>query len=451
MSDPMAGTSPHSTSPPARAFDAERPPELDLIEDCVHCGFCLPTCPTYSLWDEEMDSPRGRIVLMKAGLEDGSELSAPMVAHFDRCLGCMACVTACPSGVQYDKLIEDTRAQVERNFPRSRRERAFRRFLFETFTHPGRLRALAPLLAASRRLGLARLAASSPMLDRFARLRALARLTPSTPLGQSFAQLPERLPARGARRATVGLLQGCVQRVFFQGVNLATARVLSAERYEVFTPRLPRCCGALALHSGYDHEVRRLAKETIAAFEGCDLVAVNAAGCGSAMKDYGHVFRDDPDWTARAAAFSAKVRDISELLAEAEQVAARHPVPTRVVYHDPCHLAHAQGVRAQPRELLEAIPELELAEPDEWEICCGSAGVYNLLEPDAAAELGRRKAENLLATGAGAVAAANPGCALQIEAHSEAIGSPLRVYHPVELLDLSIHGTGSEGPGLGSA
>ena len=424
-----------------RAFDLTRPPEQALLDDCVHCGMCLETCPTYSLWGEEMDSPRGRIVLMRAGLEEGSELSAPMVRHFDNCLGCMACVTACPSGVRYDRLIEDTRAQVERGFPRTRSERLFRRLLFATFPHPERMRLLAAPLALGRRLGLDRAVAGSAMLERFPRLRSLIQLAPRTPLRESLRRLPERTAPRGASRGRVGLLQGCVQRVFFDRVNRATVAVLAAEGYEVLAPAEPRCCGALGLHAGVDDEARELARRTIEAFEDCELLVTNAAGCGSAIKDYGHLLRDDPQWADRAAALSARTRDVSELLAADEPVAPRHPLPLRVAYHDACHLAHAQGVRSEPRELLHSIPELELAEPEGWEICCGSAGVYNLLEPGPAAELGRRKAELLLATGARTVAAGNPGCALQIAAHAEALGRPVQVLHPIELVAMSIAGT----------
>jgi glycolate oxidase iron-sulfur subunit len=421
-----------------RAFDARRAPDRELIDDCVHCGFCLPTCPTYVLWGEEMDSPRGRILLMKVGLEQGSELSDSMATHFDRCLGCMACVTACPSGVQYDKLIEATRPQVERNYPRSFKDRLFRRFVFATFTHPGRLRALVPLLSASRRLGLRKAARRSAFLRRFPRLQVLEGLAPSVSSSAMTARVPEVTPARGHRRARVGLLQGCVQRVFFNHVNAATVRVLSSEGFEVAAPRSPRCCGALMLHSGYEDEALKLARATIAAFEDCDLVAVNAAGCGSAMKDYAHLLSDDPEWSDRARAFSDKVRDVSELLAGEGPVAPRRSLKMRIAYHDACHLAHAQGIRAEPRTLLRGIPGLEVLEPEEWEICCGSAGIYNLLQTDAAAELGRRKAANLLATGADAIVAGNPGCALQIASHLEAAGRPLPIYHPMELLDRSI-------------
>jgi glycolate dehydrogenase iron-sulfur subunit len=416
-------------------YDATRAPELDLISDCVHCGFCLPTCPTYVPWSEEMDSPRGRIVLMKEGHD---EISAPLVTHLDRCLGCMACVTACPSGVQYDKLIEDARPQVERNFERPPMERVHRRLIFELFTRPARLRALAPGAAVAQRLGLPRLA-RRPRVRRLApRLAAMAAMTPDVSVKRALTRLPERFEARGGRRGTVALLQGCVQRVFFAHVNEATALVLAAEGFEVHVPRLPRCCGALPLHAGEDGEARRLAKATIEALEGYDTVIVNAAGCGSAMRDYGHVLRDEPDWAERAASFSERVRDVSEFLAEAGPRAERRPVELRAAYHDACHLAHAQGVRAQPRELLRAIPGLELLEPAEWQICCGSAGIYNLVQPEPAAELGERKARNLLDTGAEAVVAGNPGCALQITAHTERLGRPLPVLHPMELLARSI-------------
>ena len=415
----------------AIAWDEKKPPDPELIKDCVHCGFCLPTCPTYRLWGEEMDSPRGRIVLMKEGHE---EISAPLVTHLDRCLGCMACVTACPSGVQYDKLIEDARPQLERNFEREPLERAHRRLIFELFTRPGRLRALAPGAALAQKLGLPRLARRPRVRRLVPRLAAMVSMTPEASMRRSLSRLPERFEARGEKRGTVALLQGCVQRVFFAHVNEATARVLAAEGFEVHAPRMPRCCGALALHAGEDPEATSLAKATIEALEGYDTVIVNAAGCGSAMKDYGHVLRDEPQWAERAAAFSERVRDVSEFLAEAGPRAERRRVEMKVAYHDACHLAHAQRVRTQPRELLRGIPGLELVEPADWELCCGSAGIYNLVQPEPAAQLGERKARNLLDTGAEAVVAGNPGCALQISAHTERLGRPLPVLHPMELL-----------------
>jgi glycolate oxidase iron-sulfur subunit len=428
------------STPIDRAFDDHKPPQRELVEDCVHCGFCLPTCPTYVLWNEEMDSPRGRIVLMDAGLQEGSELSDTMVGHFDNCLGCMACVTACPSGVRYDLLIEDTRQQVERLHPRTRRERLLRRALFATFPHPGRLRATVPLIVAYRRSGLAAALQRVRLLDRLPTLRSLSELAPPVTMRDALRRLPARTPAVGERRATVGFLQGCVQRAYFGDVNAATVAVLAAEGFEVHAPRAPRCCGALGLHAGQEEDSLPLAKATITAFERFDHVVVNAAGCGSAIKDYGHLLRDDPAWSARAAQLAAKARDVHELLASVPPRAPRGPVEMKVAYHDACHLAHAQGVRSQPRQLLRAIPGIELLEPKEWELCCGSAGIYNLTRPEAAAQLGARKAEHLLATGADAIVAANPGCTLQIAAHLQRLGRPLALLHPMQLLARSIEG-----------
>jgi glycolate oxidase iron-sulfur subunit len=427
-------------TPIDRAFDDHKPPEQELVEDCVHCGFCLPTCPTYVLWNEEMDSPRGRIVLMSEGLQDGSELTPTMAGHFDNCLGCMACVTACPSGVRYDLLIEDTRQQVERLHPRTRGERLLRKGLFATFPHPGRLRATVPLLVAYRRSGLAARLQRSKLIDRIPLARTLTELAPPVTLRDAIRRLPAVTKARGEKRGTVGFLQGCVQRAYFGDVNADTVAVLAAEGFEVHAPRSPRCCGALGLHAGQEEDSLPLAKATIEAFERFDHVVVNAAGCGSAIKDYGHLLRDEPEWADRAARLSARARDVHELLASVPPRATRHPVEMTVAYHDACHLAHAQSVRSQPRQLLRTIPGLELIEPAEWELCCGSAGIYNLTRPEAARELGERKADNLLATGAQAIAAANPGCTLQISAHLERKGEPRPLVHPMQLLAQSIEG-----------
>jgi glycolate oxidase iron-sulfur subunit len=404
----------------------------------VHCGFCLPTCPSYAVFEEEMDSPRGRILLMRVGHEEGSEISPEMVTHFDRCLGCMACVTACPSGVQYDRLIERTRPQLERQVERKWHKRALRRGVFELFTHPGRLRALAPLMALERRIGIAERVAELPLVRDNARLRTMLKLMPDVPARAAVRRLPSVVHPRGAARGRIAFMQGCVQRVWFSDVNVATVRVLAAEGFEVHTKAQPRCCGALTMHSGIEDEALGLAKETIAAYEGYDVVVANVAGCGSAMKDYGHMLADDPEWAGRAQAFSAKVRDVLEVLAEHEPRAERHPLELTVAYHDACHLAHAQGVRQPPREVLRSIPGLELVEPAEWELCCGSAGIYNVMQPEAAEKLGKRKAANLIATGAQVIAAANPGCTMQIAAHLD--GRPIPVVHPIELLDRSLRG-----------
>ena len=373
--------------------------------------------------------PRGRIVLINDGLNADGPMSEEMVTHFDRCLGCMACVTACPSGVRYDRLIERVRPQVERRHKRTPAERALRKLLFETLPHPKRLRALAPMLAAGRRMG-----AEKALPERLA---AIAKVAPQAPVGRAAkAGVPELTPAMGPARGRVGLLLGCVQRVFYPGVHRATVHVLSAEGFEVVAPAVPDCCGALEFHSGAEAAAGRRAQETMAAFTeaGVDHVVVNAAGCGSAMKEYGELLG-----TAEARAFAEKVRDVSELLASVEARAPRGPVPLRVAYHDACHLAHAQGVRAAPRDLLRAIPDLELVEVGtERDVCCGSAGIYNLVQPEAAAELGARKARNLIDTGAQAIAAGNPGCAAQLDVYLRELGCPLPIHHPVELVSRSI-------------
>ncbi|MGI8536643.1 MAG: (Fe-S)-binding protein [Mycobacteriales bacterium] len=421
------------------AFDEHHPPDAALIGDCVHCGFCLPSCPTYVLWGEEMDSPRGRIYLMKEGLE-GEPLDSTMVRHVDQCLGCMACVTACPSGVQYDTLIEATRAQVERRYARPRAERLYRDAIYALFPYPRRLRLLRGPLRAYQASGLSRLLARSGLLARLpAPLQAMESLAPK--LGK-VAPIPARTAAVGSRRRTVGLLTGCVQGTFFPDVNAATVRVLAAEGCEVVVPQRQGCCGALSAHGGREAQALEFAKQVIEVFEraGVETVVVNAAGCGSNLKEYGHQLRDEPAWAARAQALAAQVRDVTELLDELGPVAERHPLPVSVAYQDACHLAHAQGIRDQPRRLLRGIPELELRELVEAEICCGSAGVYNLLQPEPARELGERKARAVLATGAEVMVTANPGCWMQVATTLTRMGTRIPVAHTVQVLDASIRG-----------
>jgi glycolate oxidase iron-sulfur subunit len=358
------------------------------------------------------------------------------VRHFDQCLGCMACLTACPSGVQYDRLIEATRAQVERRHPRTLPERALRAMVFNLFPYPRRLRMLRPFLRGYQRSGAARLVRR---LRLPAAMASMERLLP--PVAEPVA-VAEHQPADGKQRARVGMLLGCVQREFFSPVNAATMRVLAAEGCEVVAPRLQGCCGALSLHMGRETEAIAFAKRLIETFESLavDAIVVNAAGCGSSMKDYGWQLRDEPGWAERAAAFSGKVRDVSEWLVELGPVAARQPLELTIAYHDACHLGHAQRVREQPRQLLRDIPGLQLREIVEADICCGSAGVYNVLQPETARELGARKATNVAATGADALVTANPGCLMQIATALEQLGTPLPLWHTVQVLDASIRG-----------
>jgi glycolate dehydrogenase iron-sulfur subunit len=430
------------------AFDGHHPPAAALIDKCVHCGFCLPTCPTYALWGEEMDSPRGRLYLMKSGLEGRVGMTERFVGHFDACLGCMACVTACPSGVEYGPLIEDTRAQIERRFPRSAGERLFRKAIFMLVPYPGRMRlALLPAVLYRR---IQPLLERSGLLDRLpSRVRALARLAPPVSIRALMARIPGRTPPSGERRLTVGLLTGCVQRLVFSHVNEATIRVLAAEGCEVLAPPAQGCCGALALHAGRPEEARVFARRTIEAFEsaGVERIVVNAAGCGSSMKEYDRLLADDPQWAARARAFTARVRDVNELLVElGPPRAARQRMDLRVAYHDACHLAHAQGIRAQPRELLRQIPGVELVTFAEGELCCGSAGIYNLLEPEPARQLGKRKLHHITDARPDVIATANPGCTLQLLSVAAEEGTKVRVVHPIELIDEAIRG--SRGCGL---
>ena len=419
------------------AFRGPDQPSAGLIDACVHCGFCLPSCPTYVLWQEEMDSPRGRVYLMKAGLEARAEMTSTFVSHFDRCLGCMGCVTACPSGVQYGPLIEKTRAQIERHYERPPGERLFRSMLFAVLPYPSRLR-----------IAMAPLAIFGPLLRALAgvlprRIRSLIAVAPQPTLASLTTRSPEHTPAAGPSRLTVAVLTGCVQRLAFAGVNQATINVLAAEGCTVEAPAAQGCCGALSLHAGNIDQARELAQHNIEVFEraNVDRIIVNAAGCGSSMKEYGELFHDDPAWADRARAFSAKVRDVSEALTElGEPRAKRHPVQARVVYHDACHLAHAQGIREQPRALLAAIPGIELLSPAESEICCGSAGIYNLVQPEPAAQLGERKARNIAALEPDIIATGNPGCTLQIAAAGRRLGYNWKILHPIELIDRSIKG-----------
>ena len=424
------------------SFDDHHPPARELLDDCVHCGFCLPTCPTYALWGEEMDSPRGRIYLMEMAEKGEIPLEGAFTTHIDRCLGCMACVTACPSGVQYDRLLEATRPQIERNVSRSRSDRLFREAIFTLFPYRRRLRAASlggALYQKLRPKSMDRLLARLPR--RLERLVAMESLLPPVSVRDAFARTPALTPAVGTRRGRVGMLVGCVQDVFFHQVNLATVRVLAAEGYDVVAPREQGCCGALGLHAGREEESIERAKALIAVFEraGVDVIAVNVAGCGSSMKEYGELLADDPAWADRAARFAEKVRDVSEVLADAleDSRAPRHRVDATVVYHDACHLGHAQKIREQPRTILRSIPGVELAELPEAEICCGSAGIYNMLQPEAAGDLGRRKADNIRGTGADLLVTANPGCLLQIRKYLE---GELPMLHPVQLIDASIRG-----------
>ena len=421
-------------------FDDHHRPSREIIDKCVHCGFCLPVCPTYVLWGQEMDSPRGRIYLMKMASERAAEMTPAWVSHFDRCLGCMACMTACPSGVDYGKLIEATHAQIERNTRRTRAEKRQRRFLFKSFTHPARLRRLRLPLLLYQKLGLQSLAHGLGLVKMLPkRWRTMEALLPRLTSKES---VPEYTPAVGTKRLRIGLVLGCVQREFFSHVNAATVRVLAAEGCEVLAPRAQTCCGALPIHAGEEALAMEFAKKLIDVFESLtvDAIVTNAAGCGSNVKEYGHLLRDDPQYAERAAQFSAKCRDVSEVLATLEPRSQRFPLELRVAFHDSCHLQHAQGVRSQPRALLAGIPGLELSEIPEAPICCGSAGIYNLVQPETARELGDRKAQQIAALHADVVATGNPGCILQLQSSLARQQQKTPVVHTIQILDASLRG-----------
>jgi glycolate oxidase iron-sulfur subunit len=428
----------------ASAFDRLDPPDTELYLDCVHCGFCLPTCPTYLVLGNEMDSPRGRIWLIRSAAEGKIGIADSFAKHMNLCLLCRACETACPSGVKFGFLMEAARGQLERHYRYPPADRRFRDLILHTFTDLGRLRTISGFLRFYQRSGLQKLVRASGILRAFGRLGEAEALLPTVPDPRLRTELPEILPARGEKRGRAGLLTGCVQRFFFAHVNSATARVLSENGYEVVVPRDQGCCGSLLVHEGEREQAKELARKTIDTFDraSVDVIVVNAAGCGSVMKEYWELLHGDPVYAEKATAFSRKVRDVSQLLAQVPLNGRLRPVRRTVTYHDACHLAHGQRVRQEPRTILKAIPELRFVELQESDVCCGSAGVYNLLYPEVARQFLDRKIERIKESGAEVVVSGNPGCSLQIEKGLRERGLDIQVLHPVELLDLAYRGTG---------
>ncbi|WGV28491.1 (Fe-S)-binding protein [Halotia branconii] len=429
-----------------KGFDPNHPPDPKLIDSCVHCGFCLSTCPSYRVIGKEMDSPRGRIYLMDAINEGEIALNTATVQHFDSCLGCLACVTTCPSGVQYDNLISATRHQIERNYSRSLPDKLFRQLIFSLFPNPDLLRFLLVPLLVYQKLGFSKFFQATGLLKKISpRLAAMESILPKiTP--QSFqSNLPDIISAKGEKRYRVGMILGCVQRLFFSPINEATVRVLTANGCEVVIPKSQGCCAALPEHQGQTEQAKALARQMIDSFINTDVdfVIINAAGCGHTLKEYGHILEDDPEYRQKAQDFAAKVKDAQEFLATVGLTAKLSPLtdePLNLVYQDACHLLHGQKISVQPRQLLRQIPGVKLTEPIDAALCCGSAGVYNMLQPEIAEELGQQKVENLLNTGADLIASANPGCTLQITKHLQLQGHKISVMHPMELLDYAIRG-----------
>jgi glycolate oxidase iron-sulfur subunit len=413
--------------------------------DCVHCGLCTASCPTYVETGNENDSPRGRIYLMRSVTDGRLEVNHETRRHLELCLDCRACESACPSGVQYGKLIEPFRvAMEEAAVGEVRQEKKsgdwFHRWiLFGLFPWPERMRlALIPARIAQ-----------ALKLDRLLVITGLWRLLPPRlgrlvtllpPLEKKLPPLPEFLPAKGRRRARVALFTGCVSDVMFRATNWATARVLQENGCDVLVPQSQACCGAIHYHAGSSEPARELADQNIAAFKAdeVDAIILNVAGCGSMLKDYGHHWHDGSQ--RQREAFARKVRDVSEFLDELGLVRPTGEIRLTATYHDACHLAHAQKVREQPRHILSQIPGLQLIDLPESELCCGAAGTYNLTEPEMADRLGRRKLANIRRTGASAVITSNVGCLMQIMREARMQGSGIRVLHPMDILDKSYRG-----------
>ena len=427
-----------------QGFDGNCPPDPRLIDSCVHCGFCLATCPSYRVLGKEMDSPRGRIYLMDAINEGEIALNTATVEHFDSCLGCLACVSTCPSGVQYDKLISATRHQVERNYNRSLPDKLVRQLIFSLFPNPDLLRILLFPLLVYQKLGISKVLQATGLIKAISpRLAAMESILPEITLKSFQDNLPDIIPAKGEKRYRVGVILGCVQRLFFSGVNEATVRVLTANGCEVVIPKSQGCCAALPEHQGQTEQAKVLARQMIDSFADThvDFVIINAAGCGHTLKEYGHILADDPEYAEKAKIFAAKVKDSQEFLANVGLTAKLSPLTEKninLVYQDACHLLHGQKISVQPRQLLKQIPGVTLKEPIDAALCCGSAGVYNMLQPEVAEELGKQKAQNLINTGADLIASPNPGCSLQISKYLQ--GKTISVMHPMELLDYAIRG-----------
>lgn len=436
----------HFTSEQLNGFDAKNPPAPKLIDSCVHCGFCLSTCPSYRVIGNENDSPRGRIYLMDAINEGQAPLSSASIKHFDSCLGCLACVTACPSGVQYDKLIAATRPQIERNYPRSWGDRLYRKLIFSLFPYPDRLRLFLLPLLLYQKSGISQIIRFTGLLKRLSpRLAAMESLLPEVTPKAFQDNIPDVIPAQGKKRYRVGMILGCVQRVFFSEVNEATVRVLTANGCEVVVPKSQGCCSALPQHQGQEDQAQAIARQMIDSFADTDVdaIIINAAGCGHTLKEYDRILADDPQYCQKAKEFAGKVKDVQEFLMTVGLTTQLFPLqrePLTLVYQDACHLIHGQKISIQPRQLLKQIPGVTLREPIDAALCCGSAGVYNMLQPEVADELGQQKVINLLNTGAALIASSNPGCSLQMQKHLRIQGKEIAIMHPVKLLDLSIRG-----------
>ncbi|MEM7008725.1 MAG: heterodisulfide reductase-related iron-sulfur binding cluster [Thermodesulfobacteriota bacterium] len=426
-----------------QAFDNMDKPSADIISDCVHCGFCLAACPTYLETGNELDSPRGRIHLMNAAANGEIPLEGSLVKHLDMCLGCLACEPACPSGVRYGSLIEAGRSQIERRYERSFFDNFYRGMIFTLFPYKQRLKLMLPLFYIYQKTGLKSLVQSSGIMNRISpKLANMEAMLPQVKSPSFPKELPEIIPAKSEKRYRVAILTGCVQSVFFSKTNEATVRVLSENGCEVVVPQMQSCCGALSVHSGRLDEGREFAKNTIRTFEELDVdaIVINSAGCGSTMKDYGEILKDDPKFSERAQALSEKTKDVMEFLYDIGVTGELKNLNVKVTYQDACHIGHAQRIKQQPRDVIKQIPGLEFIEMPESDLCCGSAGIYNLVQPEMSQNLLDRKMDNVSQNDVDYLVAGNPGCLLQIQKGIKSHGLNIKTAHPIELLDWSYKG-----------
>lgn len=420
-------------------FDKIDRPEEKIINDCVHCGFCLSACPTYLETGNELDSPRGRIYLIKSVLEEEISLGDSVVKHLDLCLGCLACETACPSGVKYRNLIEKSRSQIERKYRRGIVDKIYRSLIFSLFPYQNRLKWIMPFTYFYNKLGFRKLIRSVGILKKISNsLYEMEKMIPSS--NRIYPkQLPEVVPAKGEKKHRVAILTGCVQGVFFSQTNEATIRVLTQNSCEVVIPKDQGCCGALSIHSGRLEEGRTFAKKIIDTFYSLDVdcIVINSAGCGSSIKEYIDLLHDDPEYAKKAERTSEKTKDLMEFLDEIGIDENMREVNLKITYQDACHISHGQRIKAAPRNILSRIPGIEFVEMEESDHCCGSAGIYNLVEKDMSNKILERKLNNVIKTEAEYIVASNPGCLIQIQKGLSENNIDIKPAHPIEILDMA--------------